>query len=138
MLTEAPEDVGTDDGVHNAADRHAESLRPINDFRVVVAHERGGVRVCPIGEIDLATVGELRERLDEAIASGAGRLVLDLRRTTFIDSTGLRAAMYAQQSAASNRIEFAVVAGPPAVQRPFEITGLDEQLPFVEPHRLDD
>jgi anti-sigma B factor antagonist len=138
MLTKAPEDVGTDNGVHDAVDRQAEAVRTGIDFRVVLAYERGGVRVCPIGEIDIATVDELRERVDEVLASGAHRLVLDLRRTTFIDSTGLRAAMHAHQSAASSRTEFALVAGPPAVQRPFEITGLDKLLPFVEPDRLED
>jgi hypothetical protein len=52
MLTEAPKSEGTDDGVHDAVDRHAEAMRTGIDFRVVVAYERGDVRVCPVGEID--------------------------------------------------------------------------------------
>ena len=107
-------------------------------FRVDVERESGGVRVCPVGEIDIATVDEVRERLDEVMTYGVGRVILDLRRTTFLDSTGLRAAMHAQRSAAANEIGFALIAGPPAVQRAFEVTGLYEQLSFVAPGHFGD
>ena len=42
----------------------------------------------PHGELDLATVGTLQAALDGI--EGAGRLVLDLRGLSFLDSTGLR------------------------------------------------
>jgi anti-anti-sigma factor len=100
-------------------------------FRVDVTQGPGGVRVCPIGEVDLATVGELRVRIEEAMASDAGRVILDLRQTTFLDSSGLHLAVEAAAWAARSGKEFAIIAGPPDVQRTFDIAGLSE-LPFVE------
>src|SRR5262245_26440888 len=96
------------------------------EFRVDVAQETGAVRVCPVGEVDTATIRELRARLDEAMASGARRVILDLRGTTFLDSAGLHLAVDATASAARNGIKFAIVAGPPEVQRTFVIAGLSE------------
>jgi anti-anti-sigma factor len=83
----------------------------------------------------VATIGRLREQLDELIAAGVGRLILDLRQATFLDSTGLRLAVDTDRSAAASGTEFAIFAGPPAVQRVFAVTGLGERLPFVEPPR---
>jgi anti-anti-sigma factor len=43
------------------------------------------------GEIDLATVADLREGLDKAVAARPGRLVVDLGAATFIDCLGIGA-----------------------------------------------
>ena len=51
--------------------------------------EPGGVRVRPRGEIDLATVDSIRRHIDQCVAAGNERVVLDLRDVTFMDSTGL-------------------------------------------------
>jgi anti-anti-sigma factor len=110
---------------------HAEATSAPVKFRVDVTQRIGGVRVCPVGEVDLATVAQLRACLEEAIASGARRVILDLRDTTFLDSSGLHLAVEAVASAASNGTEFAIIAGPPDVQRTFDVAGLSE-LPFVD------
>jgi hypothetical protein len=44
----------------------------------------------PIGELDLAVAGEVEETLVSAQRSGAGTIVLDMSKLTFIDSTGKR------------------------------------------------
>jgi anti-anti-sigma factor len=85
------------------------------------------------GELDLATAIELDARTEQACASGAGELVLDLRELVFIDSSGLRAILRAQERCDSHRCELFLTPGPPAVQRLFELTGLLERLPFLEP-----
>jgi anti-anti-sigma factor len=90
------------------------------------------VRVRPVGEVDLATIGSLREQMLAAMEAGAGLVILDLRETTFFDSTGLRLAVDVGRRAARDRIEFAIIPGPRAVQRTFEIAGLAARLPFVE------
>ena len=101
-------------------------------FRVEVEPDRDVVRVCPIGEIDLSTVGEVRARLDELRSAGFRRLILDLRGATFLDSTGVRLALDAHTSAVADGTGFAIVPGPPAVQRTFEVAGLSDRLPFTE------
>jgi anti-anti-sigma factor len=113
-------------------EQHGDAMSVPADFRVHVARERWGVRVSPVGEVDLGTVGHLRERMYEAIGSAGGLVILDLRGATFFDSTGLRLAIEFDAQAAGTGTEFAIIAGPPAVQRTFDIAGLSALLPFVE------
>ena len=47
------------------------------------------VRVCPIGEVDVDTVGVVRAQLDELTVAGFTHVILDLRDVTFLDSSGL-------------------------------------------------
>jgi anti-anti-sigma factor len=115
--------------------RHLAAVPAPAAFRVDVAREHDAVRVCPVGELDMATIGELRARIDKAIASGTGRLILDLRQTAFLDSAGLHLAVDTYDLAKLNGTAFAIIAGPPAVQRTFDIAGLSTQLPFVDAPR---
>jgi anti-anti-sigma factor len=102
------------------------------EFRVEVEPDREVVRVCPVGDVDLNTVDEVRAQVEGLTAAGFKRVVLDLRQTTFLDSTGLRLVLDAHSASAKDGTEFAVIAGPPEVQRAFEVAGLDSRLPFVE------
>ena len=104
-------------------------------FFVEVAPERDAVRICPVGEIDLGTVGEVRAELERLRQAGCQRLILDLRSTTFVDSTGLRLALDIHAASAADGFDFALHPGPPAVQHTFEIAGLSQSLPFIEPAR---
>jgi anti-sigma B factor antagonist len=101
-------------------------------FHVETVPDRDVVRVSPIGEIDLSTVGEIRDQLRELRAVGFMRLVLDLRGTTFLDSTGLHLILEECDTARAAGAQFAIVAGPPEVQRVFDLTGLGAQLPFSD------
>lgn len=124
-----------DDGVPQDLDGPSTAIRAAVEFRVHVVHEGGAVRLCPVGEIDIATIGQLRERLDEVTSDDITRLVLDLRETTFCDSTGVHFAVDAERWTAQRRIPFAIIPGPRAVQRTFEVAGLAAQLPFVDARR---
>jgi anti-anti-sigma factor len=66
--------------------------------------------VCPRGELDLATAGRVRERIEELAAVGFARLLLDLSRLTFLDSTGLRARL----PFADGRARWSRAAYPPS------------------------
>jgi anti-anti-sigma factor len=101
-------------------------------FRVDVVRDAHAVRVSPVGEVDVATIGRVRERLDEAMACGSGRVILDLRETTFFDSSGLHLVMEAHEWALRYGSEFAIVPGPAGVQRTFELAGLATRLRFVD------
>jgi anti-sigma B factor antagonist len=105
-------------------------------FSVDVQPERDVVRVCPRGEVDMDTVGAVRSQLDELTGAGFTCVVLDLRGTTFLDSTGLRLAVEAHAASAADGWEFGIIPGPPNVQRTFDIAGLSERLPFVDPAAL--
>jgi anti-anti-sigma factor len=124
--------LGVDREVARATDGHGQAMPATVEFRVGVAHEHGGVRVRPIGDVDLATIGRLRERMNEAMAAVADRVILDLRATTFLDSTGLHLAVDTDTWATRNGTEFVIIAGPPGVQHAFDAAGLSERLSFMD------
>jgi anti-anti-sigma factor len=65
-------------------------------------------------------------------AEGPAVLVLDLSDLTFLDSTGLRTVVTADERARENGRRLVVVRGPDAVQRVFAITRLEERLEMVD------
>ena len=83
--------------------------------------------ICIIGELDLASAPSLSKALDEFLPIDAP-IIVDLSDVTFIDSSGLSVLVQARQrlgtSSTGNPIRLVVVR--PAVQRIFEITGLDQ------------
>jgi anti-anti-sigma factor len=89
------------------------------------------VLVCPIGAVDIDTVGEIREHLEKATATGAKRVVLDLGGVPFLDSTGLHLVLEADAASHGQRWEFGLIGGPADVQRVFDLTGARARLPFL-------
>ena len=64
---------------------------------------------------------------------GVVAITLDLTRLTFIDSTGLRAIVAAQELCREHGYEYLLTPGSLAAQRIFELTGLLDGVPFQEP-----
>lgn len=104
-------------------------------FRCDVVHDDDGVRVTLEGELDLATAAEVDAALRESIESAVEpeRCMVDLRGLTFMDSSGLRTILGAGRAARRQGRSLTLVAGPPAVQRVFEICGVADGLRFVDP-----
>jgi anti-sigma B factor antagonist len=96
-----------------------------------VKPHRESVVIVPAGEIDLATVGLLQAELEELLAAGFARIVIDLRRVEFLDSAGLHALVSAHARAKDEGWQLAIIPGRRAVQRIFEITRTLETLPFT-------
>jgi anti-sigma B factor antagonist len=93
-------------------------------------HEHGCTIATVVGEIDIATVTLLRERLFELAASGRP-LVADLDRVSFIDSGGLSAMVTAAKRAAAHGGSLRVVCARPEIRKLFRLTGLDSQIPLA-------
>jgi anti-sigma B factor antagonist len=102
----------------------------LEPFRVEVHPEHDTVRLAPVGELDIATVDEIGDRLRELCEHGFRRFLLDLRRLTFMDSSGLRLILDWDGRARRDGISFAVIPGPAVVQRVFEVAGVLDRLPF--------
>jgi len=84
------------------------------------------------GELDVATA----PRVDAALAAlrdDERELRVDLSDLAFLDSTGLRTLLRASRVAQERGGRLAMVPGPSAVQRVFELTGLVDQFAWVEP-----
>ena len=91
-----------------------------------------GILLAVTGELDIATVPELRDRLTEAIEGGARAVVLDLRDVTFMDSVAMAAILHARTQL-GERGRMAVVLAPDSyTQLVFEIAGLPRCLALFE------
>lgn len=85
------------------------------------------------GELDLATCGPLASALDDALRRApAPAILVDLSELEFCDSSGLTTLLRAVRQAEMRRIELALTRPPEPAWRTFELSALDEVLPFVE------
>ncbi|HZN88719.1 MAG TPA: STAS domain-containing protein [Thermoleophilaceae bacterium] len=99
----------------------------------VQTEERDGlIHLALKGELDLSTVGKVQEELRRVEASGPPVLVLDLSKLTFLDSTGLRCLVTADERGREAGRRVVIVRGPDPVQRVFAITRLEERLDMVD------
>lgn len=99
----------------------------------IEAHDHDGLaHVVLTGELDLSTIDRLEQELARVEGAGPATVALDLTRLTFLDSSGLRVIVSADQRARRENRRFVVVRGPDTVQRVFSITRLDEQLDLVD------
>ena len=82
--------------------------------------DTGETQITVIGEIDLATA----PFLDRAISHHTGRIVVDLRKVSFMDSTGLRVLIIhrGRLKARGGNIRLLVSEGP--IPRLIALTGL--------------
>jgi anti-sigma B factor antagonist len=92
--------------------------------------EGGTVSLSLEGELDLAGARPLEESLAAAEREQPARLIVDLGRLAFIDSTGLRLLLQADARARERGCELLLRPGEPAVQRVFEVTGALALLRF--------
>lgn len=85
------------------------------------------------GELDVAGAGALERELERVTAEHAPHtLVLDLSGLEFMDSTGLRLVVLADQNARAKGLKLVLVRGNESVQRVFTITRMEERLNFVD------
>jgi anti-anti-sigma factor len=80
------------------------------------------------GELDLASSAILERALEGAEIEAAPLLVLDLDELKFVDSTGLRVILLAQEKSRSRGQRFAITPGSPQVQRLLSITSVAEHM----------
>jgi anti-anti-sigma factor len=85
------------------------------------------VLVVPHGELDLDTVPGVAEEIDALAARGFDSIVVDLRATSFMDSTGV--CLLLRQTAREDA-HITVIDGPRPVSRVFDLAGVREALPF--------
>src|SRR2546423_6720409 len=102
------------------------------EFRVGSRVEGGVTYVTLAGEFDLAGVQQFESVLGKLEADAPETIVIDLSQLVFMDSSGLRALVMADQRAQRERRRLAIVPGPPSVRRVFEITQLHDRLDLIE------
>jgi anti-sigma B factor antagonist len=99
-------------------------------LRVWVDDTPARVVIRVAGEIDLATVPQLRQVLDAHARSGQ-TMVIDMREIEFIDSMGLAALVRVRHRALGRGAKLELVAPPEAVYKVFTLTRLDQLFDWV-------
>jgi anti-sigma B factor antagonist len=83
----------------------------------------GAVEVSLQGELDLSSARQMEERFAAIDEQGPTRVVVDLARLLFMDSSGLRVLLLADARAREHGYELVLRPGRDSVQRVFEMTG---------------
>jgi anti-sigma B factor antagonist len=101
-------------------------------LRVMEQTSGDGIVVTVQGELDIATVDLLSDRLAEICDRGLP-VTVDLQRVSFLDCVGLRLLLTVHADGALRGCKVDFIQGPRAVERVFELTGTLETLPFIVP-----
>ena len=102
-------------------------------FRILTNESGSRVEIAIHGELDLATAPQLEAEFERVCAlDGIELAIADLRDLAFLDSTGLEAIMKFEARLRAAGAGFAVVRGPRAVERLFDVMQLDQRLRIVD------
>jgi anti-anti-sigma factor len=101
-------------------------------FLCIVDRSKDIVWVRPVGDFDLHTSAQVDAQLHGLRTDGYRAFVVDLRRTAFIDSSGVNTLVNWHHRSQRDGFSFAAVEGPRPVQRVFHFTGVDQVLRFVD------
>ncbi|OEV05426.1 STAS domain-containing protein [Streptomyces oceani] len=91
---------------------------------VDVRHHGDSLVATPDGELDHHTEALLREPLEQGVAEGYSRLIVDCAQLEFCDSTGLNVLLGARLKAEAAGGGVHLAGMRPVVARVFEITGM--------------
>jgi anti-sigma B factor antagonist len=88
----------------------------------------GGTSIVRVnGELDMATTPELQEVVDRV--EPAGKLVIDLTSTTFLDSSAVRLLVATARASGEAGGAVSLVASDAGILRVLEIAAVDTMLP---------
>ena len=106
-------------------------MADLDPFRVESVRNEHHAVVIVTGDLDAATAPRLHSELAQLSEDGVDRIVLDLRRMTFVDSFGLGVIVNAKKRLSQQGNSLCLVAGADqrTLRRVLEITGLERILP---------
>lgn len=91
----------------------------------------GGARIVVEGDVDIATVPRLQRALARALESTPKHVLIDLAGVGFVDSSGLRFLLRANQQAQRGGWSLTIVPPAESAMKAFELTGADKWLSFA-------
>ncbi|HEU4421028.1 MAG TPA: STAS domain-containing protein [Pilimelia sp.] len=98
----------------------------------VLPHPAGYAEVTAAGELDFSTHRVLLDAVADEIDHGRARILLDMSRVTFCDSSGLGVLARVFRRTTERRGWLRVAAPAPAVRRTMEIANLDRMIPVYD------
>ncbi len=103
----------------------------IGEIEVVSRRLRDGVVIEVSGEVDLATARAVERELLRAEESH-GQVALDLSKTSFMDSTGLKMIVAANKRLRDRGGRLLVVQGAPQIRRLLELTRVADHVELLD------
>jgi anti-sigma B factor antagonist len=102
------------------------------EIRLKTSSEGSWTVVDVSGEIDLFSAPQLKERIAQLVYEGNERLVINLEKVDFMDSTGLGVLLGAQKRVREREGSLAIVCPPGPVHRVLTLTGLHKVFSIYE------
>jgi len=96
------------------------------ELRVVVSGAERTFEIHLVGELDMSTAPQLRERLSGLATDGPNQVTVDLSELSFVDSTGLSVLITGLKQVRQQGGDMALRSPTPSTRRVLEITGLTE------------
>ena len=90
------------------------------------------VAVSIVGEFDLADEARMDLAIDFVVGLQIPNVLIDLSRCEFVDATGLRMLLRAQQRIERANTRLVVLSPLPRVRRVMDITGISGRLPMTD------
>ncbi len=84
------------------------------------------------GEVDVYTAPKLREKLVELVGEGHYRIIVDMTKVEFLDSTGLGVLVGGLKRVRSHDGTLALVCNQERILKIFRITGLTKVFPIYD------
>ena len=88
--------------------------------------------LAPSGVLDGTQAEEVRTQVDSALDTGAKTLLMDLKDTTFVDSSGLGTLVSVLKKVRAQECEMVVCSINPQVKMLFELTSMDRVFQIFE------
>jgi anti-anti-sigma factor len=105
----------------------------MSHFSITVEQSLGTSRLLPVGEFDLAAVGQVENALDRVFrVPTTTRVVFDLRWLTFLDAAGLATILRASERARAAALDLVVVRPRGTANRVFTLTRAGRELNMVD------
>ncbi|KAB1908699.1 STAS domain-containing protein [Micromonospora tulbaghiae] len=101
------------------------------EFSATSRQGRVGTVIEVVGDLDMSTTPQLRDRLHE-LTEGGARVVVDLTGVGFMDSSGLGALVVGYKSLRERDGWLGLAGVRPSVRRVFSITSVDRVIPLFD------
>ena len=101
-------------------------------MQIDIEQRDGGVVLTPNGEIDLSSSPELRESLLAALRDNPSKLIVNLSKTPYMDSSGVATLVEAMQKAMRSKTKLVLCGMEEKVRSIFEIARLDAVFTIVD------
>jgi len=101
-------------------------------MQIDIEQTDAGVVLTPNGEIDLSSSPELRESLLSALRDSPSKLIVNLSKTPYMDSSGVATLVEAMQKAMRSKTKLVLCGMEEKVRSIFEIARLDAVFTIVD------